>query len=184
MSAEFVPLDELEYNYDDDLDKSRYHQYVEKYPSRLTEIFSSLSRPTHGDIRFFIDKGLNINEPSAHYASDAHFSNPLHSACEFRRLNICRLLIANGADPNFELHLRINGEPFTQTPLESYLRGHCYLDLFENRSDVEAGINLLVSLGAQRKIRAHTLRNLQEYKKFSPEDMIGAWVHQVVSIIP
>jgi hypothetical protein len=141
------------YHFEVDMEKGKYHDWVEKYPEHIYSIFENcmLYYGCHlkeEDVLHFIKKGLDLNQLLIGNYEDK--TTPLHFACEYRILNLIEILIRNGSDMN-------KRDSNHLTPLESLLMGHRLDDTYKHE-EAEKGVRILLSNGAKSEI-SHTIYN-------------------------
>ena len=132
---------------EDELDdpEDNYKKWIQLYPNRLDEIYVLVKYGMTPEIlQDLLDAGWDINKSSSVYPSESHNETPLGSASEYRDVDLVKMLLEKGADPN------IIGEA---TPIELAFSGHSAGYAGENPEDVEAIVRELLKYGAIPVVR-------------------------------
>ena len=162
---EFITEDESD-DFELDMETGRYHKWVDAYPDHIYGIFGAIlnyagDQIDESDITFFKSKGIDLNESSNVYRSDAGGTTPLGTSCEFRQPELATLLVGCGADPN-------QADMFGFTPFESVLMGHSLHDQYKVE-ECETMVRTLMSLGTHvHSIKEWIIKDAcDEYKESS-----------------
>lgn len=143
--------DEECYNFESDMENGIYKPWSEKYPNHIISIFGAYinfyghtGSITELDIKYFKERGVDLNICSTVYPSDSGESTPLGSACEFRMIKLMEILIKLGANVNLQ-----DSKEFT--PLDSAILGHRAGDLCDYDTIKEC-IDLLVKYNVKNEL--------------------------------
>ena len=149
------------YNFECDMEKGKYKDWVDTYPRHTMSIFGSLltfngNFVNEEDIIYFKTKGVDLNLPSKAYPSDFSTTTLLVFACERRFLGLIEVLLKQGADVNQK-------DPNGISPLESVLMGHRINDIYKYE-EVEPVVKLLIEFNVKKEFRKFLLEQFcKEY---------------------
>lgn len=163
---------EAEFDVDfEDVKNKGYKKWVKKYPKEVNFFFRLFinygmnENITDTDIKYFIKYGFKINK-SNYFKTDMTGTQipVLHSVCEFRKYNLIKILLDNGADVNQTI--KYNNKKIS--PLESILMGHSNNDKYDWKT-TEKCVKILDKYGCKHEISKWILENeyCDEYVKHS-----------------
>lgn len=185
---------------EDDFAKGNYQKWVEQYPDHVYDIFAEylsldFQNPvTLQDIQYFQKHGVDLNRKSrAFYYSDNSEPSAFEMACEWRRLDLMKLMLQAGADVNL-----INDNDMA--PLDSVVLGHYGPPVYkyqlhpcdycgdckvpctgtENYSAVQECLALLVTYGVKRQVGLP----LDEIVETLQRPEAGPWLNEYFTNIP
>lgn len=115
-----------DFDFEIDMEKGKYKVWVEKHPDRVYDIFgaylSYFSDQTEKDIRYFVEKGVDLNKKLVSCSSSGDAAHtPLCFACEYRNIPLIRLLLQAGVSPNTPV---VYNRDLSWYPVLCALQGH------------------------------------------------------------